>query len=247
MSHELFGSAADGRDSARPRRGSVLGASALAHGAVFAGAVLVQMLAPGRLPSPAQRALAYVDTSPSIRRADFPLPAERRSQAHTSPDSNPPKVAAPVPAPVDQPAGINPEAATAPTGIPGSAIVVRSGIEDGGTGVVDGVGVSTVPTAPPVQSPIRLHSGIRTPSKIVHVPPVYPEIARASHVQGVVIIEATIDPQGHVQATRVVKSVALLDQAALEAVRQWKFTPTLLNGTAVPIVMTITVNFTLER
>jgi protein TonB len=91
-----------------------------------------------------------------------------------------------------------------------------------------------------------LHSGIRTPEKIVHVAPLYPSLARASRVQGMVIIEATIDSRGHVESVRILRSVALLDQAALDAVRQWTFTPTLLNGVAVPIIMTVTVNFKLE-
>jgi periplasmic protein TonB len=62
----------------------------------------------------------------------------------------------------------------------------------------------------------------------------------------VVIIEATIDPSGHVSDTRVLKSIPLLDQAAVDAVRQWEFTPTNLNGVPVPVVMTVTVNFSLQ-
>ena len=65
-------------------------------------------------------------------------------------------------------------------------------------------------------------------------------------MQGIVIIEATIDVHGNVASARVLRSVAPLDQAALDAVGQWKFSPTLLNGVAVPIVMTVTVNFMLD-
>ena len=93
---------------------------------------------------------------------------------------------------------------------------------------------------------IRLHSGIRAPQRIVNVTPVYPPIARSAHVEGVVIIEATIDETGNVVRTGVLRSIPLLDDAAIAAVRQWKFSPTLLNGIAVPIVMTVTVNFTLN-
>jgi protein TonB len=60
-----------------------------------------------------------------------------------------------------------------------------------------------------------------------------------------VIIEATIDEHGDVIRAQVLRSIPLLDGAALGAVRQWRFSPTLLNGVAVPIVMTVTVNFTL--
>ena len=61
------------------------------------------------------------------------------------------------------------------------------------------------------------------------------------------IIEATIDEQGNVTDTQLLRSIPLLDEAALVAVRQWKFSPTLLNGAPVSIVMTVTVNFTLTQ
>jgi len=88
---------------------------------------------------------------------------------------------------------------------------------------------------------------VRAPTKTVHVAPLYPALARASRVQGVVVIEATIDVNGNVQSARILRSIPLLDQAALDAVYQWKFTPTLLNGIAVPIIMTVTVNFQLAE
>ena len=76
--------------------------------------------------------------------------------------------------------------------------------------------------------------------------PVYPSIAQSARVQGVVIIEATIGPNGSVTDAKVLRSIPLLDAAALDAVRQWQFTPTTLNGQAVPVIMTVTVNFTLQ-
>ncbi len=104
------------------------------------------------------------------------------------------------------------------------------------------------PAQPPVpQAPIHLHSGIRPPQRIVNVTPVYPAIARTARVQGVVIIEATIDDRGNVTRVEILRSIPLLDAAALDAVRQWKFSPTQLNGVAVPIVMTVTVNFMLAE
>jgi protein TonB len=101
------------------------------------------------------------------------------------------------------------------------------------------------PTPAPV-APVHLHAGIQQPQKLVDVRPIYPEIARAAHAEGIVIIEATIDVRGNVMAARVLKPHALLDAAALEAVRQWRFTPTLLNGVPTPIIMTVTVNFQLR-
>lgn len=95
-------------------------------------------------------------------------------------------------------------------------------------------------------APVRVGGNIRPPVKLNHVAPVYPEDAYAAKVQGVVIIEATIDTAGHVSDARVLRSIPLLDQAAVDAVRQWEFEPTYLNGVAVPVIMTVTVNFALQ-
>jgi protein TonB len=95
-------------------------------------------------------------------------------------------------------------------------------------------------------SAMRVGGKIRPPTKIKNVTPVYPAPAKSAGVAGVVIIEATIGANGKVIATKVLRSVPLLDQAALDAVRQWEFRPTLLNGAPVPVVMTVTVNFTLK-
>jgi len=88
---------------------------------------------------------------------------------------------------------------------------------------------------------------IRRPQAIHQVAPVYPPMAQAARVQGIVIIEATIGADGQIVNARVLRSVQLLDQAALDAVRQWRYTPTLLNGVPVPVIMTVTVSFTLSQ
>src|SRR5215470_16006209 len=100
-------------------------------------------------------------------------------------------------------------------------------------------------TAQPVQ-PVRVGGNVPPPKKIKDVRPAYPAVAQSARVQGVVIIEATIGPDGHVQDARVLRSIPLLDASALEAVRQWEFTPTLLNGVPVPVIMTVTVNYSLQ-
>ena len=75
--------------------------------------------------------------------------------------------------------------------------------------------------------------------------PAYPQIARAAGVQGVVILEVVIGADGAVSNARVLRSIPPLDQAALDAVRQWRYEPTLLNGVPTPVIMTATVNFSL--
>jgi TonB family protein len=94
------------------------------------------------------------------------------------------------------------------------------------------------------KAPIRVGGQISPPAKIKNVEPIYPAVAKSARVEGTVVIEATVGADGKVEEAKVIKSVPLLDQAALDAVRQWEYTPTLLNGVPVPVVMTINVNFT---
>jgi TonB family protein len=94
--------------------------------------------------------------------------------------------------------------------------------------------------------PVRVGGQIGPPTKVKDVRPVYPAIAQSARVQGVVIIEATIGIDGRIQDAKILRSIPLLDAAALEAVRQWEFTVTRLNGAPVPVIMTVTVNFALE-
>jgi protein TonB len=75
---------------------------------------------------------------------------------------------------------------------------------------------------------------------------VYPKAAQDAKVQGVVILETLIGVDGKITNARVLRSVPMLDQAALDAVMQWEFTPTRLNGQPVPVLMTVTVQFTLS-
>ncbi|MEO8074927.1 MAG: TonB family protein [Acidobacteriota bacterium] len=104
----------------------------------------------------------------------------------------------------------------------------------------------TAAAVTPGQDALRVGAVNKTPAKIKDVRPVYPPIAVEAKVQGVVIIELRIEPDGHVGDARVLRSIPLLDQAALDAVMQWEFTPTLLNGAPVPIMTVVTVNFTLQ-
>jgi protein TonB len=116
------------------------------------------------------------------------------------------------------------------------------------------VSVAPVPPPPPPPpgayaegpAPVRVGGNVKPPTKIKDVRPIYPQEAMGAKVQGVVIIEATIDTQGFVSDAKVLRSIPLLDQAALDAVRQWEFTPTLFNGQPVPVIMTVTVNFTVQ-
>ena len=92
---------------------------------------------------------------------------------------------------------------------------------------------------------IRVGGEIKEPKKIKDVKPVYPEDAEKAGIQGIVILETIIGTDGSVQEAKILRGVAQLDKAALDAVIQWRYTPTLLNGEPVEIVMTVTVSFKL--
>jgi TonB family protein len=93
---------------------------------------------------------------------------------------------------------------------------------------------------------LRVGGAVSEPRKVRHVPPAYPDDARAAGIEGTVILDALIDADGYVTDVEVLQSVPMLDRAAVEAVKQWRYLPTLLNGEARPIWMTITIKFTLQ-
>lgn len=99
------------------------------------------------------------------------------------------------------------------------------------------------PGAGAADQPVRVGGNIAKPTQTVRVEAVKPERAVQAGISGMVILEATIGTDGSVTDAKVLRSIPLLDEAAVAAVRQWKFTPTLLNGVPVPVVMTVTVNF----
>lgn len=91
------------------------------------------------------------------------------------------------------------------------------------------------------QGVVRIGGSMAPPRRIGN--PVYPPEAQAAGIEGVVIAEIVVNEQGSVAEAKVIRSIPLLDEAALAAVRTWQYEPTLLNGQPVPVRMTVTVNF----
>lgn len=148
---------------------------------------------------------------------------------------------------MNAPDNIAPEPATTGS-VVGEAGGVKGGIPGGSIGSVGAVPIVPIPAPPPPAptEPVPVGDRIKEPAKIRYVPPVYPTIAQQARIEGVVIIQAIIGVDGRVNEAHVLRSKPLLDEAALAAVRQWVFTPTTLNGVPVPVIMTVTVNFTLK-
>jgi protein TonB len=233
MPRDLFGDVTRPSISIGNRKWYTLPVSLVSHSAIVLILIALPILAPSLTPEvfSAGTILTIVDLVPP---SPPPLP---RPAGPAPPASNPNA------APITAPDSIVPEP------------LLEAGFENTSNvpGIIDGNADPAVLTPPPAvkptqpQAPIRVGSTIRTPMKVHNVDPVYPPIAQSARVQGIVILEATIAEDGHVINARILRSVPLLDQAALDAVRQWQFTPSLLNGVPVPVIMTVTVNFTLRR
>jgi periplasmic protein TonB len=102
-------------------------------------------------------------------------------------------------------------------------------------------------TSPPaLTDPLRVGGAIQPPRKIRNAVPIYPPAARAAKIGGIVIVDATIAKSGIVKNATILRGHPLLNQAALDAVTQWMFSPTRLNGEPVDVVMSVTVNFALQ-
>ena len=154
-------------------------------------------------------------------------------------------------APIEAPSEIAPEkGGPATEGVPGG---VEGGIPGGVVGgVVGGLPTEAPPPPPPPppapqapKGPVRVGGQIQPPALVQRVEPVYPGVAVSAHVQGVVILEALVDPEGRVKDVKVLRSVPLLDKAAIDAVLQWRYSPVVLNGTPVPFILTVVVSFSL--
>lgn len=208
--------------------------SIVAHSLVIAALIIVPLVATDTLVLPTRLVMEAFPTRPPL--PPSPPPPPRGVRVEQQPTTRPA-------VPLEAPSSIVPEIPIQSEG--------RIAELDYTAGLVDGGDYSAPPPTPasprPVADvPVRPSSGIKPPIKVKDVAPLYPAIARAAHVEGIVIIEATIGRDGRVQDARILRSVPLLDAAALDAVRQWEYNPTLLNGAPVSVVMTVTVNFRLR-
>jgi protein TonB len=156
----------------------------------------------------------------------------------------PPAAAQPIP--IEAPPQIAAETPIPVTSDPFAGIEYSAGVVPGGE-------YAAPPDSPapatlvPVRAPLPVGGNIRRPVKVRDVAPAYPALARDARVEGTVMLEATIGVDGRVEDARVLRSIALLDAAALDAVRRWEYTPTLLNGTPIAVVMTVTITFRLSH
>ena len=172
-----------------------------------------------------------------------PPPAVAVRPLSRAPSTRPDPAPAP---PITAPNSIEPERAERPSGPPVPGAVEGIG-DPGALPPTVPLPPPPPPPDPPKQSgPVRIAQLPVAPRKTVDARPVYPEIARSARVEGTVVMEAVLDPSGHVTQIRVIRSIPLLDQAAIDAVRQWRYTASVYNGRPVSVLMTITIRFTLQ-
>ncbi|MBY0497657.1 MAG: energy transducer TonB [Cyanobacteria bacterium] len=237
MPRDLFGDVTRPSISIGNRKWYTVPVSLISHALIIGMVVIVPILAAPMMPG-------VLDNSSLTRFIDIvppklpPPPAIRKTELQPTENPN----AAPTVAPTD----IAPEKPLdldwQNSHTSGTDGTILGGVDNGLPPP------PAVVTPPPVsQGPIRVGHMIRTPTKTKSVQPVYPRMAQEARIEGIVIIEATISEAGQVMNAKLLRSVPLLDQAAIDAVRQWEFTPSLLNGVPVPVIMTVTVTFTLSR
>jgi periplasmic protein TonB len=231
MPRDMFGDVANPSITVGTKKWYTVPLSIVTHVAVLGVLVVVPLLATNALPTP-QSVLAFVVAPPPPPPAPAPPPTTVQSRPMPNPAL----------APLEAPREITPEP---PRNRSLAALV--EGAPDSIPGGIPGIAVAVAPPPPsPPRAPVPVGGDVKEPRKIFDVPPVYPPIAQAAKVQGLVVIEATIARDGSVKNAHVLRHVALLDEAALDAVRQWRFTPTLLNGVPIEVIMTVTVNFRLR-
>lgn len=237
MSHDMFSDIVSPAVTLGSRAWYTVPLSIAAHVTVAAIVIVAPLMATDVLPKPAKVLASFV-ASPSPPVPPLPTAASAPSNRHVAAAEV--NLTAPIQPPEQITEALSPPALpTAGTGVAG----VSNGVF-GGTGSM--ATVMPVPSPPLPTKPIPVGGHIKNPAKIRNVRPVYPAIAQSNRVEGRVIIEATIGADGRVKEARLLKSIPLLDRAALDAVMQWQFTPTLLNGVPVPVIMTVTVDFSLS-
>jgi protein TonB len=173
-----------------------------------------------------------------------PPPARRPAVALPKPEVLPAEPLGFI-APIEVPSGLQPEEGLDLGIEDGVAGGVEGGVPGGVVGGIVGGLPDSLAAKPPPPKPLRVSGLIREPVKLKDVAPVYPPVAVAGRIEGSVSLEAVIDVKGRVAEVQVLEGNPIFDDAALEAVRQWVYTPTLLDGVPVPLILTITVHFQL--
>jgi protein TonB len=226
--------------------------SVAAHGAVLTAAILLPLLLASEKLPVVPTMMAFVAAPVA---APPPPPPPPPKAARRAPDAKVVARAASTPAaaPILAPSEITPE----PVFPDEDSFGVEGGVEGGiagGTlgGIVGGLVGAPPPPPPPApaptpdRGPVRIGGQISAPELIHRVEPIYPEVAVFAKVTGTVILEAVVGEDGTVQSVKVLRPAKLLDQAAIDAVKQWRYKPLILNGVPASFVLTVVLTFSIK-
>jgi len=233
---------------ARGRSVTALG-SLLFHGILLAAVLLVPLLS-AEIPPAADRALrAFFVTPVDAAPPPPPPPPPPPSAAASTRVKAPAVVRAPQPgrftAPIAIPDRLEPEPSL-DLGVEGG---VPGGVEGGVPGGVVGGIVGGLPReAPAPPAPVvRIGGKLVAPRRVHGVAPIYPEVALQGGIGGTVVVDAHVDVNGRVKSVRLVSGNPLFEPAALDAVRQWRYQPLLLNGVPCEFMLVVTITFNVQR
>jgi periplasmic protein TonB len=240
----------------RPRRehGRALPLSLAVHGAVFAAIAAVPLLRePGLVEAavPPQNAVLFAPPRVAVVVPPAPPPPVRvtpRTPAPSAPRDPGPAAATSGPRPM-----LPSDLSTLGTGDPreeSPELCLRDctpGATSADSIVTNGIDDTVRGSGQDPAVPRRAGIDVTPPLRIGGAQPVYPELGKAVRTGARVVIECTIDPRGRVVNAVITRGHPLFDAAALDAVRTWQYRPTLIDGVPVPVLMTVTVNFTLVR
>jgi periplasmic protein TonB len=225
--------------------------SVAVHSGVLAGAILIPLLlASEKLPVvPTMMAFVASPVAPPP-----PPPPPPPKVAPRAPEARPVTTAASNPdaAPIEAPAEIRPEPAFPAYDEIGVEGGVEGGVAGGSLGGFVGGLVDAPPPPPPPPpplappQPVRIGGVISAPELLHRVEPIYPDIAVMAKVTGTVILEAVVATDGTVESVKVLRPVKFLEQASIDAVKQWRYKPLILNGVPTPFVLTVTLTFSIK-
>lgn len=219
------------------------------HALLIAALVLVPLFLQEVLPEPDASLRAFFVTPPELAPAPPPPPPPAVGARSSTRPATPPKITDPgaFTAPTVTPDSIVPE--------PGLDLGVEGGVPGGVEGGIPGGVVGGVVGGLPANLPapalparvVRVGGVIIAPKLVKRVAPIYPELATQARLSGLVIIEAQVDTDGVVESVKVLRGAPLFDEPALEAVRQWRYQPLLLNGERMKFIVVVTVVFNLKN
>lgn len=208
----------------------------------------------GQLPPVVPTMMAFVAAQPAAPPPPPPPPPPPAAAvAKATPPAQPARTAGEFAAPIEAPSEVKPERGASHEEVAGVVGGIEGGVPGGVVGGIVGGIVSSVPPPPPpppppvARAPVRIGGQLTAPALLHRVEPIYPDVAAMAHLGGVVILEATVDEEGCVQAVKVLRSRhALLDKVSYDALMQWRYSPLVLNDIATPFVVTVTFNFSVK-